>query len=112
MSTTDVFDLDALLPEPKKIKIQGKIIDANPPTVRQILHIQKVMAEIKDQNLSGEEAEEKLIDVLSVIVPEMKKDKNLDFTLEQLLALITYLQKEAVPDNIAVKQYPDQKKTV
>lgn len=109
---SELLDLDALLPEPKKIKINGKIIECHPPTIRQLLAIQKAADASTGANVDPQEAVERLEEALSAIVPAIKEDKSIDFTLNQFYSLIKFLQEDAIPDAAKeAKSYPVQKKT-
>jgi hypothetical protein len=79
MSPNVDLDLDVLLPESKKIKVNGMIIDANPIRVSDLVKIES----IKDTNDLS-----KLIDVVSGFVPQIKEANP---TLEQLNRLIVFL---------------------
>lgn len=106
---SEVLDLDILIPEPKKVKISGKIIDCYPPKIRQLLSMQMVWDKIKSADSS--EAEQLLIDVLAPIVPAIKDDKDLDFTIDQLTTLLQYAQNIAIPDNLKTNVVTTEKKT-
>lgn len=108
---SEILDLDALLPEPKKVKLSGKILDVYPPTVRQLLRLQRIGQSISDQSLSGEEAEKGMMEALSTIIPALKDDDTIDINLDQMLALIDFLQKSSVPKNEAAKEFAVEKKT-
>lgn len=111
MADSNMLDLDALIPEPKKIKIKGKIIDCNPPTIKQLLNIQKVVDTIQNNNLQGEEAINKFEDALSAIIPALKTDPEIDLTINQFYALIQFLQTDAIPQSaVKAQDYPVQKK--
>lgn len=109
---SDILDLDALAPQAKKIKINGKVIDCNPPTIKQLLNLQRTVNEIQQSNVSADEAMSRLEDALSRIIPSLATDKDIDFTLGQFYALIEFLQKDAIPQSATKAQaYPVQKKT-
>lgn len=109
---SDMLDLDILAPEPKKIKIKGRIIDCYPPTIRQLLNIQKVVDSIQSQTTSADEALDKLEDALAAIIPALKTDTDIDLTIPQFYALINFLQTDAIPETASQAQaYPVQKKT-
>lgn len=108
---SDVLDLDALLPEPKKIKINGKLIDCYPPKVKHLISMQRVFARI--QNAQDTDEAEKLIeDVLAPIIPAIREDDTIDFTLDQLKALLQFAQNAALRQDVEPTQaVPSQKKT-
>ena len=108
---SDILDLDLLLPEPKQVKLNGKVYEVFPPTVKQILRLQKIGQGIQTGSIVGDEAESQLIEGLSVLMPALKEEENLDLTFDQMVALIAFLQKTAVPETEASKQYPVEKKT-
>lgn len=107
----DILDLDALMPQPKKIKIKGKILEAYPPTTRQILKLQRAVENVQKDAKNVEDIETALTDALVEIVPAIKDDASIDFSIQQLVALITYMIDTSVPQSPAKKEFSPQKKT-
>lgn len=107
-----LLDLDALAPQPKQVKVSGKIIECKPPTIRQLLNIQKTVDKIQQSSTTAEEAITLLEDAFASIMPAIKEDPDIDLTLEQFYALIQFLQSQSIPDSATKAQsYPVQKKT-
>lgn len=79
MSPNIDLDLDTLSPQPKKIKINGEIIEALPLRVNDIARIET----IKDTNDVST-----LLDIVEGFVPEIRKANP---TIEQLNALIVFI---------------------
>lgn len=109
---SEVLDLDALLPEAKKVKLNGKVFDVYPATIRQLLRIQSIGQDISTGKLTGPEAEDLLINALSSIIPVLKEDTSVDLNIAQMVALIDFVQKQSVPQNEAGQAFSPQKKTV
>lgn len=107
----EVLDLDALLPQARKVKIHGKLIDAFPPTLRQAIQLQRIGTQVIGGNLSEEEAVKVLMDTLVPLVPALAEDKTIDFTFEQLVVLVEFLQKQSIPKTVAKTPYSAEKKT-
>jgi hypothetical protein len=104
---SDILDLDVLVPEPKKAKIAGKIVDVYPPKVLHLIEMQRVFEKFKEGNVLGADATKMIRDAILPIVPAIQEDPTIDFTMEQLLALLRFAQSIAVPDEIA-KNMPEQ----
>jgi len=102
MSTTDILDLDVLIPSPCKIRINGKEIDAHPLTLKQLIRITNIQTEIS-QTKNTKEMYDTIIDSLSPMIPALKTDPTLDFSLDQLYAIIEFAQKISLPKNIATE---------
>lgn len=112
---SDTLDLDALLPEPFKVKINGRIIEVMQPSLRQLLSLQKVFinlqSALKESDADIDVIQKQLMDAVSDIVPAMKEDAEIDLTIEQLIALMNFIQEKSTPQNVAQTSYSSQKKT-
>lgn len=106
----DILDLDALNPVSKKIKINGKLIECKPITVKQLITIARLqtdLAEIKDPK----EIFPYIKSVLSPFIPAINEDEELDFTVPQLIEIIKFAQSNAVPSNVdKAKDFVDSQK--
>lgn len=104
---SDIFDLDKIVPEKKKIKIGDEILECNPISVQDLILLEKLGKQ--HDTLDGEELIEKINEILSSIIPGIEKHK---LSVGQYFALIDFIKKMASPDNIDDnKQYSTQKKT-
>lgn len=91
----DVFNLDFLAPEPKKIQIQGKVFLCKPPTIAQLIKMQKVWEALAKEPTS--ENQQKLLDdVLYELLPDLKDNPEIGLTYQQLDSLVAYLQNAAI----------------
>jgi hypothetical protein len=109
---SDILDLDALAPEVKKVKIAGKIIDCYPPKVLQLIKMQKIWEKMQGGKLTSAEAIQGLKEALTPIVPAIKNDDDIDFSIEQLTALLRFAQGTAIPDSNAEKMPEQPKKKI
>lgn len=100
---TDILDLDALSPQKKQVKISGKIIDVYPPKVMQLIEIQRLFEIFKENKNDATTYIEALRKALSPIVPAIQDDPTIDFSLEQLIALLAFVQSAAVPKSLENK---------
>jgi hypothetical protein len=108
------LDLDALAPQVKKVKIGGKILDCYPPKVLQLVEIAQVWDKIQTGEVQSSEALPAIKKVLEPIIPAIKKDKTIDFTYPQLVALIKFAQSAAVetaPSDVKAADTTAEKKT-
>jgi hypothetical protein len=95
---TDVLDLDALIPPVKKIKINGKIIDCFPLTLKQLLNIAKLRKEL--QNIDDpDKIEQMIMNGLSPFCPAAK-EKGFDLTLAQFNAIVDFAMQSSIPQDI------------
>lgn len=99
----EILDLDKIIPESKKVKLNGKTLTVYPPTIRQLLKIQRVGQDIQARIIIGLEAETKLIEALSSVIPALKEDDgSIDFNQAQLIALVQFVQSTAIPQDATV----------
>lgn len=112
MANDEILDLDKLIPEAKKIKISGKVVDLYPGKLKTLIKLQKAF--LAFQNGSSEEQGKLLDDVmecLSVLVPAIKTD-DLDISMTQLPVLIEVAYRASMPADAKVPATPTtQKKT-
>ena len=110
---SDIIDLDILQPEPKKIKLNGKILDLYPGKLKTIIRIQKAFVVFKDTQGTDSEALDKVIDALAEIIPDLKND-DVDIAVTQIPKLIELAYRSALPEDskvVAKSEMAVQKKT-
>lgn len=91
----DILDLDALAPQPRTIKFNGKNYKCLPLTIGQLVGIARLEERLtKIESL--DEIEEIVKEALVPFIPELK-DLKLDFTIEQMRAIIEFAQTSQVP---------------
>jgi hypothetical protein len=98
----DILDLDAIAPQPKKVKFGGEIITVNPPKMGEFFLMAKAAQQL-DPKIEGadfEKASNELQTALDNLVPELA-GKNLGAA--QLLALVTLISGMATPTQEDVK---------
>lgn len=108
--TNELYDLDALVPEAKKIKLNGKILTCNIPTIKQLIDV----ARLKDSLINIKEVEldsymDKIKEVLVPIIPEIADDKDFKLKPIQLPNILQYIQdisseKRELPDDLSPKK--------
>lgn len=111
MAQDEILDLDKLIPEPKKIKLNGKIIDLHPGKLKTLIKLQRSF--LAFQNSNGENQEQLLdevINTLAVLIPAIK-DEDMDISLTQLPVLIEVAYKASMPETKATTPITAQKKT-
>jgi hypothetical protein len=122
-STYDL-DLDTLSQSKKRVKINGEVIEFDPPALEDLIEVAKLggqLQKLQGQQAAGEidaefmgEVMDKLKTGLSGIVPELKDHK---LNIEQLMALINLFVESAQPNDAkelekrGVSMTDDQKKT-
>lgn len=93
----DTLDLDAIIPSKKTVTINGKKLVCNPPTVEDILYLQK--AELKLQGIDSVEGKVNLVhDIVSRmegLVPGISDHR---ITIEQFNSLVSFIFSSAAPD--------------
>jgi hypothetical protein len=90
----ETLDLDKLAPEPRKVKLGGKVIDVHPAKVKNLIAIQKLFLSFRSTDKAPEEQlkdMDKIIDVLRPIVPDID---SVDFTMEQLTKLLEFANSQ------------------
>jgi flagellin-specific chaperone FliS len=100
----DTLDLDKLEPKPQTLSLRGKEFVVYPAKIRSIIEIEKYFAELS--KMKGQEAIDRAFDILNPLIPALKEDKSLDFTAEQLFALLNYVYRAGAPE----KKEKDSKK--
>lgn len=109
MTDTIHLDLDALAPQVKKIKINGKIVDCYPPKVLQLVEIAQTWDKIQRGEVDVMEAVPAIKKVLMPMIPAIKDDPSIDLSYPQLVALIKFAQEVAIQE--APKEVQEAKTT-
>ena len=113
------LDLDALQPEAKKVKINGRIVDIYPPKFKSIIALMKISSGLQETTNSEDLSilEEELTKALIPIMPELA-EPDMDLSMEQLMKLLDFVMLISTPkdnEELAKKGYTvsqlNQKKT-
>lgn len=94
------LDLDAILPEKRTIKLNGKTFLINPPDVGELFSMAKlglVLKNAQDGSINESEAAEglaQLQEALKKVIPEIKDEK---LTIGQLMALFKFIGEIVKP---------------
>jgi hypothetical protein len=103
----DTLDLDALLPESKKLILKGKSYEVLPLTIEQLIIFAKLEEKLKKVKVA-DEIKSIIFDALKPVIPELE---NLNFTINQLLKIVEFAQSSSLPaENKTVKDYDPKKK--
>lgn len=106
---SDILDLDALAPQPRTIKFNGKTYKCYPLTIGQLVGIARLEEKLTKIK-SLDEIEGLVKEALVPFIPELK-DENLDFTIDQMRAIIEFAQVSQVPQEAEqAKQFTPKKK--
>lgn len=117
------LDLDTLAQSKKRVKINGQIIEFNPPSLEDLIDLAKLGGQLQKMQHPNQEADvdnmsdvmEKLKVGLQNIVPELKDHK---LNMNQLMALVNLFVDAAQPNDVkelqkrGISMDSDQKKTV
>lgn len=90
-----ILDLDILVPEAKPLKLNGKIVMCNSPTLNDLVALARLQ-EYMDGMKTVDDMENmlpKVKEVLSRMMPEIADDPDFKITAFQLGNLIKYLEK-------------------
>ena len=109
---SDIFDLDALVPPSKHIKVRGKMLECKPLTIRQTITLIKL-----EQKMLGIQNVDEIMplikEALGPCVPAILEDETVDFTIYELRQIIRFAQKISIPEVAPETQpYTDPKKKV
>lgn len=118
-STYDL-DLDTLVKPSKKVKINGNIIELQPPSLEELVKLAKLGGELQGMdttNLNADEVSD-VIDKLNNGIRELMPELNdIKLNIEQIIAVIEMMVDYATPDDQkelekrGVSMTTDQKKT-
>lgn len=90
---SEVVDLDKLVPEPKKIKLNGRIIDLYPGKLKTIIKLQRAFTALQKGDI---QMMDKVIDALAELIPAIKDD-DMDISLPTLGALVQLAYESSLP---------------
>jgi adenylosuccinate synthase len=95
---SDILDLDAILPEPRQVKLNGKTYTILPAKLKDFIAIQKLFLSFQDVGDPTKQvsAIEEITKVLKPIIPNVEE---MDVTFEQLLAILQFSYNTAAPKN-------------
>lgn len=102
----DTLDLDALLPEPKKIVLHGKSLDVLPLTIGQLIILAKLEAKLMSAK-QPDDFKTLVLDALKPVIPELN---DVNFTIDQLKAIQQFVQKASLPETKTAKEFEPKKK--
>ncbi len=106
-----IYDLDNLLPEPKHIKLGGKILLCNIPSIRQLIQIARLeseMANLKDEDIST--VMDKIKSVLVPILPEIADDPDFDIKPSTFANLMDYIKQISSENKVVSQEFTPKKK--
>lgn len=117
------LDLDTLVKPSKKVRINGEIVEIQPPSLEELVGLAKLGGELQSmqvdkKNMDVDQVETaitKLRDGFASLVPELKDHK---LNIDQLLALLDLVVQTAQPNDVkelekrGISMSDDQKKTV
>jgi hypothetical protein len=96
----EILDLDAIAPEPKKVKFGGEIITVNPPKMGELMAMVKFAKKMQDADPNNTDYEpiiEEMKTILDRVIPELAGK---ELSLSQMLALETLLSQMATPKQV------------
>lgn len=103
----DTLDLDALLPEPRKLKFLNKMYEVLPVTIEQLITLAKLEKRLVDIK-NEDEIKPLILEALQPIIPGLESVK---FTFNQLKSLMAFVQQPVLPsENKTEKEYNPKKK--
>lgn len=88
---SDTLDLDQLIPEPKTVKVNGKVYELKPLKLKTLLNLQKILSTAKDK--SNEEMLTLMDDMFASLKPIVPDIEEMDLTLPQTLALMDFIYR-------------------
>lgn len=118
-STFDL-DLDTLVKPSKKVKLNGAIIELEPPSLEELVKLAKLGGELQDMDTENMQADKisEVIDKLNAGIRDVMPALNdVKLNIEQIIAVIEMMVDYATPNDTkelekrGVKLDGDQKKT-
>lgn len=91
------LDLDQLDPKPQTLSLRGREFVVYPAKIRAMVAIEKYFDDLKNSAMEGQEAITRAFEILEPLVPALKDDKELDFTAEQMFALLQFVYRAGTP---------------
>lgn len=114
------LDLDTLVKPSKKVKLNGQIIELDPPSLEELVKLAKLGGELQGMDTSNLNADEvsAVIDKLNAGIRDvMPALKDVKLNIDQIIAVIEMMVDYAQPNDTkelekrGVKLTGDQKKT-
>lgn len=94
---SEIIDLDSVMPQPQLLRLGGKDVYINPPTVAQILVLVRLNSDFMDSDHSNYEAMKaaslKLQNHLRILVPGLPEGELDAFTQRRLIEILFQLAK-------------------
>lgn len=114
------LDLDTLVKPSKKVKINGNIVELQPPSLEKLVKLAKLGGDLQGMDTSNLNADEvsEVIDKLNNGIRELMPElKDIKLNIEQIIAVIEMMVDYATPadtkelEKHGVTMTRDQKKT-
>lgn len=99
MSETEVLDLNVLEPPICTVKIGKRILKAYPLKLRQLIRLSGLQDRM-NKSISAEESDRLVVEALSPLIPEIKDDPTLDFSLDEIQLLTAFATKISMPHGV------------
>jgi hypothetical protein len=99
------LDLDIIVPEPKKVLLNGKVVTCNIPTMAQLIAVAK-MKDSVDKSDDVDSLMEDMKKVLIPIIPEIADDDNFNLKVVQFTNIFNFIEKisteeRKLPDDVS-----------
>lgn len=102
MANEEILDLDKLIPETKKIRISGKVVDLYPGKLKTLIKLQKAFLAFQNGNADTQAGLlDDVMECLAILVPAIK-DEDLDISMAQLPVLIEVAYRASMPTEAKV----------
>ena len=103
----DTLDLDVIIPEPRTVKVNGKVYEVLPLKLNEFLALQRILTSIKDR--SQEELLELMGKIFDTMRPAVPQIDEMNLTMTQAFALLEFIYKQ---ENVKQVRTDEEKKTV
>jgi hypothetical protein len=97
----EILDLDAIVPEPRKIRFEGNIITVNPPKMGELMAMFKFGRKMQDADPNTTDYEPIMEEIKSILVKIVPELEGKEINLNQMLALSTLISQMATPTQIS-----------
>lgn len=95
MNDNNTLDLDALVPQSKTVKVNGKVYEIKPLKLNDFLNLQMTLRSIKGK--SDEEMVDLIAKVFENIKPIVPEIEEMGLTIPQTMALLEFIYKQEAP---------------
>ena len=101
MNETYDLDLDAIAPEPKKVKLGGRIIEVTPPKFKNLVSLMKLVGQLGNVGNDEQKTLETIDELRSSLIPMIPAlaEDDMDLTFEQLQVLLEFVMQTATPQD-------------